>query len=205
MSRKQLPIPPRRHSLPVPSILPTVAIGGQSRSFPEGTDTFQKALEDLYISDSTQPYVHYQHDGLKQIQEGDEDEYSDDESYDSERGETRSSGSPGVSTPTFLAPARVDRRRHSMPAVLLSQATDKDLEKYPLLKAAKQKSAKTVVKERSNYTREYFVKHGHWPSTATPHKHGKRSIANETDSKASPRHTKTNSVSSSRKHKSSKT
>lgn len=195
MSRKQLPDPPRRHSLPVPSILPTVAIAGQSRSFPEGTDTFQRALEDLYISDSTQPYVHYRHDGLKQIQEGDEEEYSSD-------GETRSNGLREVSTPSFLPSARVDRRRHSMPAVLLSQATDKDLEKYPLLRAATQKSSKTVVKERANYSKEYFIKHGHWPEASKPHKHVKDKDIN---AKASPRRTITNNASPTRKHRSSKT
>ena len=200
MSRKQLPDPPRRHSLPVPSILPTVAIGGQSRSFPEGTDTFQRALEDLYISDTTQPYVHYRHDGLKQIQEGDEEEYSSEDSSDLEHGETRSNGLRDVSTPSFLAPARVDRRRHSMPTVLLSQATDKDLEKYPLLKAAKQKSSKTVVKERANYSKEYFIKHGHWPAASKPHRH-----VTDDNAKASPRRTNTNSVSPTRKHRVSKT
>ena len=195
MNRKQLhvPDPPRRHSLPVPSILPTVALGGQARSFPEGTDTFQRALEDLYISDTTQPYVHYRHDGLKQIQEGEEEDYNSDDSSDGGR---RSNRFRETSTPTLLAPPRVDRRRHSMPAVLLSQATEKDLEKYPLLKAATQKNSKPVVKERANYSKEYFIKHGHWPSPSKPHKHVKDSSA-----KASPRPTNANNVSPTRKQK----
>lgn len=189
MNRKQLPANSRRHSVPVPAIMPNLAFGGQSRTFPEGTDTFQKALEDLYISDSTQPYVHYRRDGLKGIQEGNEEEYISDESSDSERKGRKFDGASEMSTPPLITRTQIHgRRRHSLPACFLSEASDKDLEKYPLLKEARKKSAKTILKEHSDYMKEYFVKHGHWPSSNTPHKHVKRDVSNDNSNlRLSPR------------------
>lgn len=204
MNRKQLPVRPRRHSLPVPSLMPTPAAVGPSRVFPEGTDTFQKALEDLYISDLSQPFVHHKKDGLQEIEEGDEEEYSSDDSGESEREVLKYTRTP-ESTPPLPSVTQTGRR-HSLPAVLLNQATDKDLENYPLLRKARKKSAKTLLNDHSKYMRDYFIKHGHWPSAAQTHNQGSRLVPSQNNyKKTSPRQAVNSSLSPSRKLPSSKT
>ena len=201
MQRKQ-PLPPRRHSLPVPSNIPTVVVG-QARSFPEGTETFQKALEDLYISDLTQPFIRYQTNGLKEIEEGDEDEYSSDDSEKSGVSKTNSSLEIHLPTPPLTSGPRMDRR-HSLPGRLFDKDTDKDMVQNPVMKKASKKSGKTLMKDHSQNMKDYFIKHGHWPSGA--HAHSSRGLkAGQNDyKKVSPRQANKSRLSTAGKSAASK-
>ena len=206
MHRKQA-FPSRRHSLPVPSLLPTVAVGN-ARSFPEGTETFQKALEDLYISDLSQPFIRSSANGLKEIEEGDEEDYSSDDSEESEQTDSKASSSTEiylqVPTPPFTSGARMDRR-HSLPGRLVDQPSEKDLKTHPQTKQTRTKGGKALMKDHSQSMKDYFIKHGHWPTSNQAHSAHSLKAGQKDLKKVSPRQVNKHSLSSSGKFAHSKT
>jgi len=151
MNRKPVPRQHRRFSLPAtPTHLPL----GLNRSIPEGSDIFQKALEDLYENEPNHapkgPDISqtFGFSGLNNIQEQDESDENDSDDHltvDAHFEEMRTS--PG--------------RRHSSPCVSETKLCGVDeTDSKP------ETTMEAIMRQHNKFRKEYFVKHGHWPVSA---------------------------------------
>ena len=148
MDRRRIPSHKRRYSLPTTSVTPL----GYSRTVPEGSDTFQKALEELYTDEpnhapSRQEDVGCGLNGLNNIMEGNESDYIESEEEVDESELLKIS------------------RRHSSPSCFVkNDSDDEDSTKINDRRSSMKKANQTAVKSQANFRKEYFVKHGYWPA-----------------------------------------
>ena len=155
MNRARVPRQHRRFSLPSPSALSPF---GLTRSFPEGSEIFQKAFEDLCVNEPDLASGKFNNNlgfnGLTNIQEGNESDL--DESVEEE-------------SPTDDAP--VPSRRHSSPSCFREQF-DQDLPQKS--KQDQNKEKESILKTHNKLRKEYFMKHGHWPVSTSVHQSAKQ-------------------------------
>lgn len=154
MSRKRVvPKQQRRYSLPATtSQMPALL----NFRIPEGSDIFQKALEDLskhepnhaLSKNTANTFGEFGFNGLNNIQELDESAVieSEDEvnnAADDESQEREHSG-----------------RRHSTPSCFPRRSNSETSGTRTEIKA---ENTKTAVKQFAKVRRDYFIKHGRWP------------------------------------------
>lgn len=152
MSKTRVPRQHRRYSLPATSSLSPF---GFTRSFPEGSDIFQKAFEDLCTNEPNhapnKSINEVGFNGLTNIQEGNESDIAESEDETDAPDDVISSTS----------------RRHSSPSCFQSQSeSETDLpEKSKLDK----RNRDSVLRTHNRLRKEYFIKHGHWPVSKSAH------------------------------------
>ena len=161
MNRQRLSKQQRRHSLPATSSLSPFGC----LSVPEGSDTFQKALEELYTSEPnhapTRSGTGFGLHGLNNILEGNESDYAESEEDVTELNSVECNDAVKMN------------RRHSSPSCLAKDDVGGDFKS-----ASSAKKINSLLKSHNKYRKEYFIKHGHWPAVngnkpSTPRNHTK--------------------------------
>lgn len=144
MNKQRVPRQHRRYSLPVTSAMSPL---GFSRSFPEGSDAFQKAFEDLCTNEPNHASAESAHDfgfnGLTDIQE------------DSESDCVESDHEINMHSDVIRP-----NRRYSSPSCFHGQPTGAN---SPGQSKCDTMERESIVTTHNNLRKEYFKKHGHWP------------------------------------------
>lgn len=144
MNKTRIPRQHRRYSLPATS---TLTPFGFTRSFPEGSEIFQKAFEDLCANEPNhapnKSAKEVSFNGLTNIQEDNESDVAESEEE---------------SVITEDVPTS---RRHSSPSCYHRQSeTETDGKEKSKLD---NKDKESILKTHNKLRKEYFMKHGHWP------------------------------------------
>lgn len=154
-NRRGQPRMQRRYSLPA-----TPTVMESPPHIPEGSDTFKKALQELT---ATEPHHAPNKSetrglfGLNNIQEGDENDYTDSDDVTSPTPMTQ---------PTYSVdfPGKVQRsRRYSSPSCLTNsedRPSGRNSEKDNVIPDGK---SKQIMQTLNQQRKEYFMKHGHFP------------------------------------------
>lgn len=148
-NKLRIPKQHRRYSLPGTS---TLAPFGFHRSFPEGSDIFQKAFEDLSINEPNHARKSFasngSFNGLSNIEE--DDECEEDKT---------------VETVVFTDQC-CNNRRHSSPSCFQGQGGTDSTDSSKKTKT-KVKEIDDVLENHKNFRKEYFKKHGRWPTASS--------------------------------------
>lgn len=135
----------RRHSLPATSTMNSLS---NCRVVPEGSEDFKKALEELlkhepnHASNRSAPETAF--NGLNKIEEDNESEYLDSDNIVPERENE------------MQTRIHKSHRRHSSPSCFADSADANTA-------APNQEHLKEDKKKHTNFSKEYFKKHGRWP------------------------------------------
>ncbi|KAL4232357.1 hypothetical protein ACF0H5_009926 [Mactra antiquata] len=158
MNRMRIPRQHRRHSLPATSTLMPL---GFTRGIPEGSDMFQKALEDLCINEPDHGITKNEDvggfNGLGNIQEGDESDCAEDEDDESEDSscDVGGGGKDDVDG---------NKRRHSSPNCYTNGNENEDTVSA---EEVRKKEIESIMKTHNKLRLAYFKRHGHWPVATT--------------------------------------
>lgn len=150
MMRSRVPRQHRRYSLPATS---TLSPFGLTRTFPEGSDIFQKAFEDLCLNEPNHAVTNSTnnrgYNGLGKIQEDNESDLAEsEEDFDIHN--------------DVINDVMNTSRRHSSPSLFQEQRDTTDL---PATTKINLKDKSVIIKNHNNFKKEYFKKHGRWPAT----------------------------------------
>ena len=146
MNRYRIPKQQRRNSLPATASF--FQFG--NRTVPEGSDTFQKALEELYSSEPNHAPSRNSEgvglSGLNNIIEGDESHYNEP---DDEANRPSDEDNDVITI----------HRRHSSPAFPETDEVDGHFRNV----TSASRLQNSLTKSHTQFRKYYFIKHGHWP------------------------------------------